>query len=96
MKSVFDLFCFLTLSRLYPEYIEEKPRFNITTLWEKLTADNFENRLFARRFTIKILDGKKYSWLRINKILVTPKSPEDFIEWLKKNDVPFIDNSEQA
>ena len=23
-------------------------------------------------------------------------SPEDFIEWLKKNDVPFIDNSEQA
>jgi hypothetical protein len=89
----FVWFCFLTKSRLFPEdieYVKEDVIFGGNTLLETLTSDNFENRLFARRFIIKKREGKKHGWLYADKVLVTPKSPEDFIEWLKKHEVPFI------
>ena len=88
----FVWFGFLTTSRLpfeNIEYVKEFSRFGLEpfSILETWNAQNCKNRLFARCFLIK----KRYVWFSFSyKILVTPKSPEDFIAWLKKHEILFI------
>jgi len=49
-----------------------------------INAYNFKNRLFARSFLIEMRRG----WFT-RKILITPKAPEEFINWLVNNGLEF-------
>lgn len=60
------------------EYATEIERFSPGS-WN---AFNFKNRFFARSFMIALRNG----WFA-RKILVTPKTPSEFLIWLNEHNV---------
>ena len=49
-----------------------------------ITAYNFKSRFLARSFMIETRHGRF-----TRKVLVTPKSPNTFIDWLREHEVPI-------
>jgi len=77
----FVLFGFLTIHVLKPDNIESVTEIGRTSIGS-LTAYNFKNRFLARTFLIQTRRG----WFT-RRVLVTPKSPSTFTEWLKEHGV---------
>ena len=60
------------------EYVTEIGRFSLGSM----SAYNFKNRLFVRTFMIKMKQG----WFT-RKVLVTPKTTDEFLTWLMEHNV---------
>ena len=75
----FVLFKFWTVYLLKFENIESVVEMGPITL-SALAAYNFKNRFWARCFLITTKRG----WFT-RKVLITPKSPAEFLAWLKSN-----------
>ena len=77
----FVLFSFWTIYLLRFENIEYVTEIGYFSLgsWNSY---NFKNRLFSRSFMIALRQG----WFT-RKVLVTPKSPDEFLLWLAENSV---------
>lgn len=77
----FNLFRWLTVHLLRFENIKqvaEISRFSPGSL----NAYNFKNRLGSRSFQVETRHG----WFS-RKVLITPKDPERFVDWLRDNGV---------
>ena len=75
----FTLLGFWTIYLLKPSNIESITEIGKASIGA-LNAYNFKNRFFARCFLIKIKRG----WFA-KKVLITPKSADEFIAWSRLN-----------
>jgi hypothetical protein len=77
----FVLLRILVIHRLPFEGIKRVIEIRHTSLGS-ISAYNFKNRLFARSFLIQTRSG----WFT-QKILVTPKNPQEFLEKLREHSI---------